>query len=334
MDNLTHTLVGVALSRAFFKKRVVYATWAAAIAANLPDLDVLYSWPGIRYLEYHRGVLHSVWMLPVWALLVAFGLRWYAARRQQPLPTVWLGFLLGAAAVGSHLLLDWCNAYGIRLFAPVSERWWSLDILPVLDPWVWMLLLAVLGVPLLLGLITTEVGSVRRSHNSHSLSGVVALLVLAAWIGLRARQHSAALDVLNAPEVAHFYNDQLAYDWAAFPTSSPYSWQAVVDLPANYIIADVYAPLNTDQSNFALVRNYIKPPTTPAILAGEQTHTGGIFMWFARFPFADEEDRGDATLALLTDMRFAQGVQRPPLRATITLDGSLHVIQQTFSWTH
>ncbi|HVA62292.1 MAG TPA: metal-dependent hydrolase [Terriglobales bacterium] len=332
MDNLTHTLVGVALSRAFFKKRVAYATTALMIAANLPDLDVLYSWPGIRYIEYHRGALHSLVLLPVWALGVALALRWFAARRQQPPPALWMGFLLGLAGVGSHVLLDWSNAYGIRLFAPFSQHWYALDIAPILDPWVWLLLLAFLGFPLLLGLITTEVGVPKK--NPHRLSGVLALVLLAAWLGLRARQHAAALEVLNSPDVSRYFNNQLPYDWAAFPiSSSPFAWEAVVDLPANYLVADVYSPWNADQAGFALERNYIKPPRTSAIAAAEQTRTGSIFLWFARFPMADEEDQGSDSLAILTDMRFAQGVRRPAPHATVTLDGSLHVVQQRFSWS-
>src|SRR6185437_11084267 len=140
MDSLTHSLVGVALSRTFFKRRMVYATTAAVVAANLPDLDVVYSWPGIRYLEYHRGLLHSVWMVPVWALLVALGVRWAARRRGLEAPALWMGCALGVVCVGSHVLLDWANAYGVRLLAPFSQRWFALDWLPILDPWIYLIL--------------------------------------------------------------------------------------------------------------------------------------------------------------------------------------------------
>ncbi|MGH9480787.1 MAG: metal-dependent hydrolase [Terriglobales bacterium] len=332
MDNLTHSLVGVALSRAFFKQRVAYATTAAVVAANLADLDALYSWPGIRYLQFHRGVLHSIWMVPVWGLLVALGLRWFATWRGKTPPRLGMGFLLGAAAALSHVLLDWCNAYGIRLLAPFSERWYALDWSPLLDPWVWLLLLAFLGVPLLLGLITTEVGTPRRS--AHRVSGALALVLLAAWIGLRARQHAAALDVLNSPAFAPYFNGQLPYDWAALPNaSSPFEWQAVVNLPANYLVADVYAPLNTDQGQARLLRNYLKPPTSPAIERALQTRTGGIFYWYARFPMADEEQEGENARIILTDMRYARGVLRPEMHATIEVGSDLRVLSESFSWS-
>lgn len=331
MDNLTHSLVGVALSRVYFKKRVVYATAAMVIAANLPDLDYLYSWPGVRYIEYHRGVLHSLWMMPVWALLVAFGLRWYAERKHKPLPAWRIGFLLGLAGVGSHLLLDWANAYGIRLLAPVSQRWFALDLMPTYDPFVWLLFAGFLGFPMLLTLISSEVGATKS--NPHRISAALSLVLLVAWVGLRARQHSAALDLLNAPNVAGMYQGQIPYDWAALPTAaSPYEWNAVVDLPGNVLVEDISSPWDTDYGRVHLERNYIRPPRVPAMEAAEGTHTGGITMWFARFPFEDVEDESGSFMVTITDMRFAEGVVRPALKAKIAVDGSGHVINQSFSW--
>lgn len=356
MDNITHSLVAVALSRAFFKRRVAYATTAMVIAANLPDLDVIYSWPGIRYLEYHRGILHSLVMLPVWAVLVALGLRW-AARRWQPkplpaarvhlaatdtlrvpsgpgvgIPGFTIAFLLGLTGVASHLLLDWTNGYGIRWFAPFSERWFALDWTPVFDPWVWLIFAVFLGFPMMLGLISDEVGAHKR--NPHRLSAALGLVLVAGWFGLRARQHGAALDLLNAPNVAGMYDGQLPYNWAAFPTtSSPFAWQAVVDLPRNILIAEVSAPWNAeDFGRVRPIRSYIKPPRETAMVNAERTPTAQAFLWFARFPFVDEQDEGGSATVTLTDMRFAQGVVRPPIRAIVQMDESGRVVSQRFAW--
>ncbi|MGH9415927.1 MAG: metal-dependent hydrolase [Terriglobales bacterium] len=332
MDTLTHSLVGVAISRVYFKKRLVYATGAAVIAANLPDLDVLYSWPGVRYLEFHRGILHSVWMIPVWAVLVALGLRWYAERHKKIAPSLWLGFLLGLFCVGSHVLLDWTTSYGIRLFAPFSQHWYALDWMPTLDPWVWLLLIVFLGMPMMLGLIMNEVGS-RHVPHPHRLSAALALAFVAAWIGLRARQHSQALQLLNTPQTAYAFEGQLPYDWAAFPNNSnPFDWHAVVDLPNNYLIADVISPLDINQGLVRVERNYIKPPRTPAIQAAEITSTGGAFLWFARFPFAMDEQQGSDDLVTITDMRFAKGRERPTMKASIRLSDTGVVLHQGFNW--
>ena len=86
VDNLTHTLVGIAISRAGFKGRLPYATTALIIAANLPDIDVVAGWNGVGFLATHRSLTHSLVALPALAVLIAWGLRWaagYHFRRQQ-----------------------------------------------------------------------------------------------------------------------------------------------------------------------------------------------------------------------------------------------------------
>ena len=330
MDNLTHSLVGVALSRVFFKRRVAYATTAMVIAANLPDLDMLYSWPGIRYIEYHRGVLHSLVMLPIWALLVAWGLRWFCAKRGQAPPAWWLGGLLGATGVGAHIFLDWTNIYGVRLFAPFSERWYALDLLPRYDPWIWIILIAALGFPMLLTLITSEVRS-QKVRNPHRLSAVIALALVAGWIGLRAKQHAQALDLLNDPYFAGMYDGQLPYDWSALPNrSTPWEWQAVVNLPRNYLIADISSPWNENYGRVRPLRSYLKPPATLAGRMAEATGYGKIMLWYARYPYTDVQEGANGSRVLITDMRYAVGLMRPTMGAVITIDGSNQVTGESY----
>lgn len=332
MDTLTHSLVGIALSRVFFKRRVAFATTAMVIACNLPDLDVLYSWPGVRYIEFHRGALHSVWMLPVWGLLVALGLRWVARKKNLPVPPLWMGFALGCAGVGSHLLLDWTNMYGIRLLAPFSQHWFALDWVPILDPWILLILAAFLTGPMMLGLITSEIGAKKKS--AHRLSASLALMLVVAWVGVRARQHKEALDILNAPEFSGMYEGQLPYSWSAFPKSSTaFQWQALVDMPRNYLVVDVSAPWDEDFGRARPVRSFIKPPITPAIQAAQRTSTGEAVLDFARYPYSDEEEQGSDAIVSITDMRFAQGPIRPGLHAEIRLNESGRVLSQGLDWT-
>src|SRR5207244_8174094 len=61
MDNLTHTLTGVALSQAGLNRKTRYATLALVIGSNLPDVDIVTRLAGsATYLKYHRGITHSV----------------------------------------------------------------------------------------------------------------------------------------------------------------------------------------------------------------------------------------------------------------------------------
>src|SRR3954469_4139209 len=70
MDNLTHTLTGLALARAGLNRFGPRATLTMILAANAPDIDML-SWidSRLRSLEIHRGYTHSLLFLPLIALL-------------------------------------------------------------------------------------------------------------------------------------------------------------------------------------------------------------------------------------------------------------------------
>src|ERR1700759_4312729 len=125
MDNITHTLVGLALARAGLNRAGKGATTVLLLSANAPDADILAATQGaLRYLEIHRGYTHSLLLLPLMAALCVLvtgaifrkGLRW--------LP------LWGVACIGvaSHLLLDSTNFYGIRLLLPFSSRWFYADL--------------------------------------------------------------------------------------------------------------------------------------------------------------------------------------------------------------
>src|ERR1700677_3455217 len=100
MDNVTHSLVGLMMARGSGRKGAMMG-----VAANLPDVDIV-SWAGgaLTYLEYHRGILHSVTAAPVLALIVMLLFRNTPFRNGG-----WRSYLWCLAGVGSHLLLDWTN---------------------------------------------------------------------------------------------------------------------------------------------------------------------------------------------------------------------------------
>src|SRR5436309_3221232 len=71
MFNSTHTFVGVAIARTGLDRWVPRAVITAAIAANLPDIDIVTAMSGTpMYLEYHRGITHSIVGIPILALLL------------------------------------------------------------------------------------------------------------------------------------------------------------------------------------------------------------------------------------------------------------------------
>ena len=59
MDNITHTLTAVMLSRAGLNRLSPHATALLVVAANAHDLDILCAIAGsANYLHYHRGLTH------------------------------------------------------------------------------------------------------------------------------------------------------------------------------------------------------------------------------------------------------------------------------------
>src|SRR3982751_4501279 len=71
MDNLTHSLMGLAAAKAGLERLSPMATAVCVIAANAPDADILAVIGGRwSYLHHHRGITHSIVGTLTLALLV------------------------------------------------------------------------------------------------------------------------------------------------------------------------------------------------------------------------------------------------------------------------
>ena len=152
MDNLCHSLVGMALSRAGLNKRTALATSTLVIANNLPDIDVGVFATGTLAMSFRRGWTHGVLAqltLPI-ALTGAMLLydRLQASRRagqqasRTPHDVVRPGQLLLLSYIGVllHVFMDFTNSYGVRLLMPFSDRWFYGDALYIVDPWLYLTL--------------------------------------------------------------------------------------------------------------------------------------------------------------------------------------------------
>jgi len=88
MENLTHTLVGAALAETGLKRLTPLGTITLLVAANLPDIDIVYTVFGASaYLEAHRGITHSLFGFPVLALalaLIVHGYSRFVRERNNP----------------------------------------------------------------------------------------------------------------------------------------------------------------------------------------------------------------------------------------------------------
>ena len=315
MDTLTHALSGALIARATAPEPrpdtlpVLRRSVVGMMAAAFPDLDFVAGFVSpVFYLEHHRGVTHSLVMLPLWALLIAWicALIW---RRDRS----WRAYYgVAALGVGIHILGDLITAYGTMIFAPFSDARVEWATTFIIDPWFTGIIVAGLLISLVL----------RRSR----LPAAAGMAVLAGYVGWQAvLQHEAV-------ELGRTYARGAGYSQprvTAQPRpASPLNWMIAVEegerldyamvrlaqgealppLPADagffQRIAAPYLPLNHavwvktlryggNAEDAALAREAWARPEL------------GFFRWFAQYPVLYRVDRGNpSTCAWFQDLRF------------------------------
>ena len=173
-------LTGACVSRAGLNRKTALATLTLVLAFEAPDIDsVSYFGGSITGLQHHRGITHSLVGAPFMAagvIALVYGIhRWRSSRQKVAAESASGGIvpkvapnwklLYAYALLGSlvHLFQDFTNNYGVRPFAPFSEKWYSWDIVFIVEPVIFVLLLAGLVLPAFFALIDKEIGVRRES---------------------------------------------------------------------------------------------------------------------------------------------------------------------------
>lgn len=322
MDVVTHALASAAMERAGLRAVSPSAMLILLVSGTAADLDLLSYFGGASgYFHYHLALLHSVLGTAVLALAVAAGFcLWARGPRGERLrfrPVL----LLSAMGAGVHVFLDCLGADRIELLWPFRERWFSLDLLPAIDPWILGALIVGLLVPALFRLVSEEIGE-RRKRKVVSKGAVAAVIVVALYIGERALLHQHALEAL----MSHDYHGAAPLSAGAFPDSlSPFLWRGVVDT-AN-TIEQVDVPLGpSDEFRPSSSLTVYKPEASLALDVARRTPFAREFLGYARFPLGELETIPNGLLVTIRDLRFApESEAAGNLRAAIELDGQMHV---------
>jgi inner membrane protein len=353
VDNVTHTLTGLMLSRSGIDRKVARAAPMMMIAANLPDIDAVAFFGGpAAYLEWHRSYPHALVFAPLMALIPP--LLFLVFARQRITLWAYAGSLIG---VLSHLALDWTNVYGIRLLLPFSDRWLRLDITDIVDPWILAILFLALAAPALARMVGSEIASRRVKSGPHRGWAWFALIALFSYEGARYTAHERALAVMGA----HTFNGVIARRLTALPRGgNPLLWKGVaegvsLDREGNtsenaagekdsqntlkdgqnpgkldHFVTIVPVDLSVPFDPTAGRTDHDAPPN-PAIDAARATHPFQVFGAFDQLPFWKITRTDTGTLVELIDLRFGTP-QHPGFEASATVDesGGVHDARARF----
>jgi inner membrane protein len=322
VDPVTHALVSTTLDRAGLRAVSPYSLLMLVVSGTAADLDWLSYFGGASaYFHYHNAVLHSIAGSAVIAVATAV-VFWVFARRPQRQPVGFLRVLaLCVIGAGVHMLLDWLGADGVQLFWPLRARWFSLDWLPPIDPWILGVLLAGLALPALFGLVSEEIGE-RKKKRRVSKGAIAALLLVGMYCGERGMLHARATRTL----MAYDYHGAAPLAVGALPDSvSPFLWRGLV-ATAN-TIEQVGVPLgDMDKFRASSSLTIYKPEDSLALDVAQRTPFAREFLRYARFPIAEVQSIPNGSLVSIRDLRFAADSNAPGnLRAVIELDGQMHV---------
>jgi inner membrane protein len=303
MDNLCHTLVGVAVAQAGLKRKTALATVTSAIAANLPDIDVLVFLTGTPSVAFRRGITHGV---PAQILLpiVLAGLMWSIGRRRShPVePPADFGWLLVISYVGifTHVFLDFLNTYGVRLLSPISQRWFYGDAVFIVDIWLWMILGA--GVFL------------SRGHRP-AYRAAIALLCATLYVGVMLASARVARSIVHDQWVARSGEAPRGLMVGPRPLSLMRK-SIIVDTGHGYVEGTFrWLPLSVEFQPASTPKN----DTAPGVAeARTNERVRGILIW-SRFPFWTTRDVPEGIEVQLRDMRFKQGPGGAGFSAVVTV---------------
>ena len=337
MEPVTHFLFGACLARTGFNRKTALATATMILAAEAPDIDVLGSFKDPVFgFAHHRGFTHSFLGLVLTSAAVV-GLVYLIWRlrgrklKNPKLPPRW-GLLFGFAYFAglTHIFLDFTNNYGIRPFWPISEKWYSWDIVFIVEPVMLALLLGGLVLPVFSALLDSEFG-VRPKGPRGRLAASLALLGVIAMWGVRDYEHRRALYQLEAQT----YEGAAPVRVSAYPYwGTPFSWVGVVETQDFFVTTEVntYAPELMPMEEPQI---YNKPEETAVTLAAKKSYLGRVYLDWAKYPLVEAEPAaspGQGYEVEFQDLRFTHpgGTHRSALTCSVELDPNLRVVAERF----
>ncbi|WP_400243667.1 metal-dependent hydrolase [Niallia sp. JL1B1071] len=172
MDTITHTLFGVGIYQSVNKekrsKKEKYALLLTSIGASqIPDIDVisqLWDTTG-QYQMWHRGITHSIFLAPIWALFFYIINRFiFKIKGIQ-------SYFIALLAVFIHNTSDLFNAWGTGYLEPFSTVRLTFGTVPIVDLVIWFIFL--------LAFVTSKIYPKVKTHLIFRIGWVLIVLHIA-----------------------------------------------------------------------------------------------------------------------------------------------------------
>ena len=294
MDNLCHSLVGLACGEAGLKQRTAFGNATLVIASNIPDVDALVFLTDTPSVAFRRGWTHGILaqaLLPI-ALTAAIVIadRVIAGRRgRSPVVRPAAVLALSYAGVVLHILMDLLNTYGVRLLKPLSDRWYYGDAVFIIDPWLWLMLGA--GVVLARRWRRVLPARVALGTAASYIAGMLWLAavsrgaVLDAWLMARGEEPRAAM---VGPAPLNPLRKAIIIDAGDHYQTGTLTWY-----PRAVRFAPGTIPKNADLPDVTRAR--------------EHDNVRAVLVW-ARFPYYEVASNAASTVVTLRDVRFGDRV--------------------------
>jgi inner membrane protein len=286
LDNLCHSLVGLALGRAGLNRRTALATSTLVIASNLPDVDVAVFATNTLAMSFRRGWTHGVLAQATLPIMLTGAMllydRYYReksspddrARPAQLLLLSYVGVLL-------HVLMDFTNSYGVRLLMPFSDRWFYGDALYIVDPWLYVFL-------------GGGWWMARQRPTAARIGVALAVTYVAAMLlsnVMARREVAGGLARAGRPDTRFMVTPVIA---------NPFRREVVIEVGDRYEKGNLWFDPRPHfrPAGFGIAKGLDEPLAQPAL----QSPRAHAYLRWSRFPFAQVEPSG---VVWLNDYRYA-----------------------------
>ena len=312
MDTLTHALSGALLARATWYKHQKLSSrhrmQVGFLTAAFPDIDYILRLTTDNftvYLNYHRGITHSILMLPIWALLLAL----IFSRLLKPSPNWRSLYVICCLGLGIHIIGDVITSYGTMIFAPFSDWRASLDTTFIIDPFFTSIIVISLIVSL----------TYKRSR----VIAITGLFLLTSYLGLQFWSHQHAILIGHQTALKHGWRDTTV---SAIPQPlSPFHWKVIIEHKEHYhvgllrLVGNNYTALSDDGFFGRTYAAYQVPSSadwvredrygydrykTKQIKLAWQSDVMKDFRRFARFPALLKDNAQPEQCYWFSDLRF------------------------------